>query len=108
MAVYIVHGLAVKFCAVLRWTLAACWHWPLIAFAIVEMMIYVSIEMIRPVIPRPHSDENTACEPLGAIVAIRSAGVRGSFVISVRTNRRLSDADSNLRDRVMGGGHQKR
>jgi hypothetical protein len=66
MAVYIVHCLAVKFCALLRWTFAARWHRPVIAFAIVEMMIYVSIEMVGPLIPRPYTDENTACEPLRA------------------------------------------
>ena len=60
MTVHVVHCLAVKLCAVFRWTLAACGHWPVVAFAKVEMMIDVSVEMIRPVIPRPRPDENTA------------------------------------------------
>jgi len=46
MTVYVVHCLAVKLCAVFRWTLAARGHWPVVAFAKVETMIDVSIEMI--------------------------------------------------------------
>jgi hypothetical protein len=46
MTVYVVHCLAVKLCAVFRWTLAARRHWPVVAFAKVETMIDVSIEMI--------------------------------------------------------------
>ena len=60
MTVYVVHCLAVKLCAVFCWALAARWHWPVVAFAKVETMIDVSVEMIRPVIPRPCPDENTA------------------------------------------------
>jgi hypothetical protein len=60
MTAYVVHRLAVKLCAVFRWTLAARWHRPVVALAIVEMMIDVSVEVISPVIPRARPDENTA------------------------------------------------
>jgi hypothetical protein len=60
MTAYVVHCLAVKLCAVFRWTLTTRWHGTVVAFAKVETMIDVSVEMIRPVIPRPRPDENTA------------------------------------------------
>ena len=43
----IVHGLAVKFYAVFRWRLAARGRGPPIALLIVEMVIHLSVEMIR-------------------------------------------------------------
>ena len=46
------HGLAVKLSSVVARLLAACRIAPMVALAIVEMMIDVSIEMIPPVIPR--------------------------------------------------------
>jgi hypothetical protein len=75
---------------------AASWHGPMVALAIVEMMIDVPVEMIRPVVPRTSPDEYPTSEPLGPIVAIRSATVRRSLVTSVRTNRRYSYTYCNL------------
>ena len=57
VAMYIMHCLAVKLGAVFGRTLAARRHWPMVALAVVEMMIYVSVEMIGPMIPRPRSDK---------------------------------------------------
>jgi hypothetical protein len=54
------HCLAVKFCAVLGCTLAACGQSPVVTLAKVEMMIDVSVEVFRPVVPRPRTDEYTA------------------------------------------------
>jgi hypothetical protein len=107
MAMWVVHRFAVKLRPVLRWMLAARRHGPVIAFAIVEMMIDVSVEMLRPVEPGSRADENTAREPLRAIVAVRSTVVRGGFVIPVRTNWRLSNADRNLCAGVMRGSQEK-
>ena len=52
MTMRVVHCFAVKLCSVFRWMLAPCGHWAVVALAIVEMMIDVSIEMIPPVRPR--------------------------------------------------------
>ena len=60
VTVYVVHCLAVKLCAVFRWILAARGHWPVVALPKIETMINVPVEMIRAVMPRPRSDENTA------------------------------------------------
>jgi hypothetical protein len=107
VAMYIMHCLTVKFCTVFRWTLAARWHRPVVALAIIEMMIDVPVEMSRPMVPGSRTDENTAREPLRAIVAIWSAAIRGALIVPVRTNRRHSNVDRNLRDRVMNGNHPK-
>jgi hypothetical protein len=105
MTMYVVHCLAVKLCAVFRWILATRGHGPVVAFAKVELMIDLSVEMIRPVIPRPRPDENTAREPLRAIVAIRRAAIRSALVVPVRTHGRYSNADRNLRGCLMSRDH---
>jgi hypothetical protein len=97
MAMFVMHGFAVKLGTMFRWTLAARWHGPLVALTIVEMMIHVSVEMACPVIPRSRSDKDTARKPLRPIITVRSTVIRRFFVISVRTNRRLSDANRDLR-----------
>jgi hypothetical protein len=96
------HCLAVKFRSVLPGVLAACRKATVVALAIVEMMIDVSIEMITAVIPRSRPYERAARVPLRTIVTIGGAVVRGTFVIPVRASRRYSDVDRNLRWRVVG------
>jgi hypothetical protein len=54
------HCLAVKFRPVLCGMLAACRKTPMVALAIIEVVIDVSVEAIRAVEPRPGTDENTA------------------------------------------------
>ena len=60
MTTCVMHGLAVKLCAVFRWTLAPRWHWSVVAFAKIKTMIHVPVEMIRPVKPGSRTDEHTA------------------------------------------------
>ena len=104
---YIVHCLTVKLRAVLRWSGAARRVPTAVALAIVELMIDVAVEMVRPVIPRAGADEDTASEPLGPIIAIRSAIVRRSLVVPIGANRRYSDTDCNLCTRFVSGSDQK-
>ena len=104
---YIMHCLTVKFCAVLRWCSAARRETSVVALAIVELMIDVAVEMVRPVIPRTSTDEDAAPEPLGPIIAIWSAVVRWSLVVPVGANRRYTDADCNLCMRFISGSKQK-
>jgi hypothetical protein len=107
MAMHIMHRLAVELCTAFRRTLAARRQRPAVALAIVETMIDVPIETICPVVPRPGPDENTAREPLRAIVAVRSAAIRSALVVPVRANWRHPDAHRNLRGRVMSGSYQE-
>jgi hypothetical protein len=60
MATWVMRCFAVKLCTMFRWTLAARWHRPVVSLAKVEMMIDVSVEMFRPVVPRSRPDEYTA------------------------------------------------
>ena len=60
MAAWVMHCLAMKLGTVLRRSLATRWKLAMVALAIVEMMIDVPVEMIRPVIPRSRTDEDTA------------------------------------------------
>jgi hypothetical protein len=59
MATSVMHCLAVKLCPVFGWLLATRWKIPVIALAIVEMMIDVPVEMILSVEPRSRPDEYT-------------------------------------------------
>ena len=54
---YIVHCLTVKLSAVFRRGRAAGRETPVVALAIVELMIDVPVEMIRPVVPRASADD---------------------------------------------------
>ena len=57
VATSVMHCLTVKLCTVFRGSLAAPWHGPVVALAIVEVMIHVSIEVLRPMEPRSRTDE---------------------------------------------------
>jgi len=101
MAMRVMHGVAVKFSAVFRWMFAARREVAMVALAIVEMMIDVSVEAFRPVKPGSRTDEHTPYEPLRPIIAIRGAVIRWDFIVPVRTNRRFSNANRNLRLRAI-------
>ena len=81
VAVRVMHCLAVKFRAVFRWMFTARRKTSMVALAIVEMMIDVSVEVIRPVVPRSRADENTARKPLRAIVTIWGTTIRRTFIV---------------------------
>jgi hypothetical protein len=87
MAVRVMHRLSVKFCAAFRWVFATCWIRPVIALAIIKVMIDMSVEMLRPMKPGTRANEYTTNKPLRPIITIRSAVVRGYLIVPVRTNR---------------------
>jgi hypothetical protein len=60
MTAWVMHCLAMKLGPVFRRSRATGWKLAMVALAIVEMMIDVSVEMIRPVIPGSRADEDTA------------------------------------------------
>ena len=57
MAPGIMHRLAVKLGAMFRRMLTARGKMPVVALAIVEMMIHVPVEVVRPMEPRSRTDE---------------------------------------------------
>jgi len=93
----IMHGLAVEFSPVVRRALAASRRGPVIALPIVQPMIYVAIEMVRPMKPRSCTDKNAASEPFRPVVTVRRTGVRRFLVVAVGANRRFANAHRNLR-----------
>src|ERR1700691_6456379 len=97
----VMHRLAVELRAVFRRMFTSCGRWPVIALAIVQVMIDVSVEVIRTMKPRTCADEYTASEPLRPIVTIRRAVIRRYFVVPVRTDRRFADTNRNLRLRAI-------
>ena len=101
MTVDIMHRLTMKFRTMFRWALSPCRHRPMVALAIVEMMIDVPVEVLRSVIPRPGPDENSAGEPFRPVIPVRGAVIGWCFVISVGTNRRLTNTHRHLRSRVI-------
>ena len=56
----VVHRISVKLSTIFGWTLAANRHGPVEAFAIVEMMIDMSVKLFRPMEPWSCADEDTA------------------------------------------------
>jgi hypothetical protein len=56
----VMHRLAMEFYAALSRSFAASRQRSAITFAKVEIVIHVAVEMIRPVVPRPGTDEYAA------------------------------------------------
>jgi len=107
MTMRVVHCRAVKLSSVFRRMLAPCGHWSVVSLAIVEMMIDVSVEVLRAMEPWSGPDKYTSREPLGAVESIGSAVVRRRLVVPVRANGRLSDTNGNLCGRLTGGGQKQ-
>jgi hypothetical protein len=102
----IMHCISMELSAVLSGSLAARWERPVVAVAIVEMMIDVPVKAFRPVEPRSCANEYAARKPHRAVVTIRRTVIRRSLIVPVRTNRRLSDAYANLSISPLSGSEQ--
>jgi len=107
VAVGIMHCASVELSAMLGGMLAARREGPMIAFPVVKMMIYMPIKVFRTVKPRSRADKNAARKPLRSVITIGRAVIGRNLVISIRTNRWLSDADCNLCMRFLRGSQQK-
>jgi hypothetical protein len=64
---------------------------------LVEVVVYVAVEVFRPMEPWTSADELSFGEPFRAIVAIGRAGVRGVVVVTVRARGRGAGCDLDLR-----------
>jgi len=94
--VRIVHGLAMKFCAVFRRVLAASREIAVIPLPVVQVVIHMSVKMIASVEPGSCTDEDTAVVPLRPVISVGRALVRRSFIVAVGASRRRPDFDRNL------------
>jgi hypothetical protein len=70
--------------------------WTNIAVMWIEAVINVALEVVGAVEPRAGSDENAAAEPLGPVVPVWRAVVRGHIVVTIGTNGFCSDVDGDL------------
>lgn len=66
--------------------------------AVIRMVVVVDIavEVFRTVKPWAGADKDAVGKPLWTVVTVRSATVRRSFEITVRTRGRYADADADL------------
>ena len=108
VAVSVTHLVTMEVFHVLRmkiraWGFSASGVWPVIAMLRVVVVIYVTVEVIGAVKPGTRPDEDTAAEPLRAVVAVGSAVVGSDVVVAVRTYRSRADADADLSLRSRGG-----
>ncbi len=92
----VMHGLTMELRAMIGRVLTAGRHRSMVPVAIIQMMIYMAIEVLRPMKPRSCTDEHSAGKPFGTVVAIGSTVVRWYFVVSIRTHGRRPNAHSNL------------
>ena len=76
---------------------------PSITVAWIPAVIYVTVKTRMSMEPRSGADENAADEPVGSVVAIGSAIVRGVVEVTVGTYRWGSNAYRNLRRCVSAG-----
>lgn len=103
----IMHCLAVELLAMLDGVLTAGRHRSVVAMAIVEVMVHMTVEVIWPVKPWSCSDEDAAIEPLGAVVSVRSAIVRRLLVVTVGADGWSAYLHRNLSRRFGTGGEQQ-
>ena len=107
----IVHRLAVELRTVWPWGCATRWQRTPVAPPIVEIMINVSVEALRPVKIWARADEYSAREPFRAIVTIWGAVVGRDLVISIRADGCAGDTDGYVtgtaRHEGRGGNNQE-
>lgn len=94
--VRIVHCRSVKFAALIYRMFATCRHGSVVAVAIVQSVIDMTVEVPRPVEPGAGPNEHTTREPFRTVVPIRRAVVRRNFVVTVGANRWCANFYRNL------------
>jgi hypothetical protein len=70
--------------------------WTTVAVMWIEAVINVAMEVVGAMEPGAGSDEDAAAEPLGPVVAVGSAAVRGVIEVAIWANRRCPDVDGDL------------
>jgi hypothetical protein len=105
-SVSVVSRFTVELSPVFAAMLAARRETTAVAFAEIVMMINVTIKVFGTVEPGAGTDEYTAREPLRTVVTVGSTVIRWYFVIPIRTNRRRSNSDGNLRSCIRGSSNE--
>ena len=99
-AVFVVHLVSME---VLRGTVpsfpgfvATIGKFTMVAMVGMEVIVHVAAEVGGTMKPWAGTDEDSAREPFGAVVAVGSALVGRGFVIAIRAGRGWSDVDADL------------
>jgi hypothetical protein len=74
----------------------------------IETIVYVPIKAGMAVEPGTRADEDSACEPVGAVVPIGSAIIGRIVEVSVRAHRSDADVDGNLGRAVRRTAHESK
>jgi hypothetical protein len=70
--------------------------WTFVTVVGMEVVIYMAVEVLRTMEPATGSNEDTAVEPLGAVVAVGGAVVGSDIVVAVGTVGGWSDLNVDL------------
>ena len=71
-----------------------------------EVVVYVSPELLRTVKPWAGPNENAACEPFRTVISRRRASIGRHVVITIRAIGSDPDGDTHLRLRFRGGSRE--
>lgn len=85
---------------------AADWVGTMVAEARVIGAVDIAAKSDGSVEPGPCSEEDSAREPCGAVIAKRGTSVGGIVVVAVRTDRLDTDVDGNLHLSPGGSGRE--
>ena len=107
MPMRVVHCRAMKFATGRSWMLVSRRHRTVVAVAIIQSVIYVPVEISRPMEPRARADEHAAREPFRTIIPIGSAIVRRNLIVSIGANGRRADLYRNLSWRTRTRGEKQ-
>ena len=64
--------------------IAMIWQRSAISVMNIEMVVHVTAKVSRAMKPRAGTNEDTACKPLRAVVAVRSAVIRSEVIVAIR------------------------
>ena|ERR1035437_9447388 len=76
--------------------IANFWRRPFVAALCVVAVVDVAVEVGWTVETLAGSDEDASGEPLGAIVAVGGAAIRGCIIVTVRAVRGCANRDAGL------------
>jgi hypothetical protein len=84
--------------------------WTTVAVMWIESVINVAVKTLGAVKPGTGSNEDAAAKPLGPVVSVWSAAVRGIIEVAIWADRRCSDIDGDFglcraRDAQKSGNH---
>lgn len=99
---------AVELCVrMLNRMLSAGRHWAMVTVVRVEVVVYMTVKVMRAVKPWAGSDKDAAGKPFRAVVAVRRAGIGGVVIVSVGAYRRSANSDGDLSMRWGGRKNEK-